>query len=260
MTVPPATRTRGREGAQALAAELSKLVSLPATWLTLGGTLVVNLILATAFATAGLQGSTGTKSAVDIGLASIGYAQAGFVVLGVLAACSEYTGGQIRTTLTAMPRRALQLTAKHLALAIVVFPAAASTAASGVVLTAGVLGGTAAPVTSDHVAGALSGVTAYLALTTLIGAAVGALVRRTLAAVVVLLGYLFVAGPLLRDHVPAAKYLPDSAGFAMWFPSARFPSASDAGAVTPAQGALLLVVWTAVLIAAGVLGYRRWDV
>ncbi|MBB2745879.1 UNVERIFIED_ORG: ABC-type transport system involved in multi-copper enzyme maturation permease subunit [Microbispora rosea subsp. rosea] len=254
MTVPPTTRTRDREGARALAAELSKLVSLPATWLTLGGTLAVNLILAIAFTIAGLRGSTGTGSTPDIGLASIGYAQAGFVVLGVLAACSEYTGGQIRTTLTAMPRRALQFTAKHVALAIVVLPAAAITAASGIVLAAGVLGDAAAPVTSGRVAGALSGVTAYLALTTLISAAVGALARQTLAAVVVLLGYLFIAGPLLRDHVSAAKYLPDSAGAAMWF-----PPADDAGAVTPVHGALLLMAWTAVLMAVVVLGYRRWD-
>ncbi|GIH59718.1 ABC transporter permease [Microbispora siamensis] len=255
MTVPPATRTRGREAAQALAAELSKLATLPATFLTLGGTFVVNLILAIAFTNAGLRDSTGTRSAPDIGLASIGYGQAGFVILGVMAACSEYVGGQIRTTLTAMPRRALQFTAKHVALAIVVLPAAAITAASGVALAAGVLGDTAAPVTSGRVAGALGGVTAYLALTTLISAAVGALVRRTLAAVVVLLGYLFIAGPLLRDHVPAARYLPDSAGFAMWFPPAE-----DAGAVTPVHGGLLLMAWTVVLIAVVVLGYRRWDV
>ncbi|MEV4297535.1 ABC transporter permease [Microbispora rosea] len=251
----PATRTGGREAAQALAAELSKLVSLPATWLTLLGTLVVNQALAIAYTTAGLRGSTGTASAPDIGLASIGYAQAGFVILGVLAACSEHIGGQIRITLAAMPRRALQFTAKHLALAIVALPAAAITAASGVVLAAGVLGDTAARVTSDRVGGALSGVTAHLVLTTLISAAVGALVRRTLAAVVVLLGYLFIAGPLLRDHVPAARYLPDSAGVALWF-----PPGDDTGAVTPVHGALLLTAWTVVLIVAVVLVYRRRDI
>ncbi|MEW9531744.1 hypothetical protein [Microbispora sp. NPDC049125] len=254
-TVPaPPVRTRGREAAQALTAELSKLVSLPATWLTAGGALAVNLILTIAFTAAGLRGSTGTKSALDVGLASIGYAQAGFVVLGVLAACSEYTGGQIRTTLTAMPRRALQFTAKQLAVAIVVLPAAAITAASGVMLTAGALGDTATPVTSGHVAGTLSGVTAYLVLTTSISVAVGVLVRQTLAAVVVLLGYLFVAGPLLRDHAAAAKYLPDSAGSAMWF-----PVAGNSDAVTPAHGALLLTAWTVVLIAVALLGYRRRD-
>ncbi|MEV7807330.1 hypothetical protein AB0O28_30725 [Microbispora sp. NPDC088329] len=251
----PAARTRGRDAARALAAELSKLVSLPATWLTLGGAAAVNLILTFAFALAGLRGATGTTSAVDIGLASIGYTQAGFVVLGVLAACSEYDGGQIRTTLTAMPRRALQLTAKHLAVVIVVLPAAAITAASGVVFATGVLGDTAAPMTPDRVAGALSGATGCLVLTTSIGTAVGALVRRTLAAVVVLLGYFFVAGPLLRDHTPVARYLPDSAGFALWF-----PAADEAGAVTPAQGALLLTAWAIVSIVVAVSAYHRRDV
>ena len=249
-----ATRPRGWEAAQALAAELSKLRSLPATWLTLAGTLAVNLILAAAFTAAGLSGSTGTNRATDIGLASISYAQAGFVILGVLATCSEYSGGQIRTTLIAMPRRALQLTAKHLALAIVVLPAAAITAASGVVLTTVVLGDTAVPTTPGHVARVLIGATAYLAFMTLISAAVGALVRRTLAAVVVLLGYFFIVGPLLRDLTDAAKYLPDTAGFAMWF-----PVADSTSAVTPAQGALLLAAWTILLIAGAVLGYRRWD-
>ena len=247
-------RTRGREAAQALAAELSKLVSLPSTWLTLAGTLAVNLILALAFAVAGLQGSTGTMSVIDIGLASISYAQAGFVISGILAACSEYTGGQIRITLTAMPRRTLQLTAKHLALAIVALPAAAVTAAAGIILTAVMLGGTAEPLTVGQVAGALSGATGYLVLITLASAAVGALVRKTLTAVVVLLGYFFIVGPLLRDRLPAAKYLPDSAGFAMWF-----PNADASAAVTPGQGALLLTAWTALLIVVALLGYRRRD-
>ncbi|GII84537.1 hypothetical protein Ssi03_25270 [Sphaerisporangium siamense] len=249
----PATRTRGREAAQALAAELSKLMSLPAAWHTLAGTLVVNLLLSAALATAGRGGSTGARGALDVGLASVGYAQAGFVVLGVLAACSEYTGGQIRTTLTAMPRRTLQLTAKHLALAIVVLPAAAATVTSGVV-TAGVLGGTAAPVSPGHLARALIGVTAYLTLTTLLSAAVGALVRRTLAAVVMLQAYYFIVGPLLRDRTQAARYLPDTAGLAM-----GFPVSGGTGAVTPAHGALVLTAWTIVLIALAMLTYRRWD-
>ncbi|MBP2706401.1 hypothetical protein JOL79_21560 [Microbispora sp. RL4-1S] len=249
---PPVTRSHGREAARALAAELSKLVSLPATWLTLGGTLAANPILAIAFTNAARHGPTGPRSAPDVGLTSIAYVQAGFVVLGVLAACSEYEGGQIRTTLTAMPRRSLQFAAKHLAVAIVALPAAAITAASGVVLAAGALGGTAAPTTAGHVVRTLSGAAAYLALWTLIGVAVGALVRQTLPAVVAVLGYLFIAGPLLRAQASAARYLPDSAGSAMW-------SSVDGGAVAPARGALLVSAWTIGLIAVALLGYRRRD-
>ncbi|MFI0418868.1 hypothetical protein [Spongiactinospora sp. 9N601] len=231
--------------ARALAAELSKLLSLPATWLTIAGTLAANLVLAVAFAQAALRGTAATRDVVDVGLASIGYAQAGFVVLGVLAACSEYVGGQVRTTLAAMPHRARQLAAKHLATAIVTLPAAALTAVSGVALTALVLGDTPATF------GPILGVTGYLLLTTLIGVAAGALARRTLVAVAVLLGYFFVAGPLLRDNLDLAKYLPDTAGAAMWFPAR--------GALTPAQGALVLTAWTAALIAVALAGHHRRD-
>ncbi|RBQ15013.1 ABC transporter permease [Spongiactinospora rosea] len=223
--------------ARALAAELSKLLSLRATWLALGGTLAANLLLAVAFA------QTAPRDVVDAGLAPIGYTQAGFVVLGVLAACSEYVGGQIRTTLTAMPRRARQLAAKHLATAIVALPAAAIMAVSGVALTALVLGD--APTTFAPIVG----VTGYLLLTTLIGVAAGALARRTLVAVAVLLGYLFVVGPLLRDNLALSKYLPDTAGAAMWFP----------GPLAPAQGALVLTGWTAVLVAVALAGHHRRD-
>lgn len=90
-----------------LGAELDKLLTLPMTWLTLMGTFILNLVLAAAFTSIGLQGAAGTQSLLNIGFSSMGYLQAGFVMLGILAACSEYAGGQIRTTLTTMPWRGL---------------------------------------------------------------------------------------------------------------------------------------------------------
>ena len=107
-----------------LGAELEKLVTIPLIWLTLMGTFILNLFLAPAFTSAGLQGAAGTQSILKIGLASMGYLQAGFIILGILATCSEYTGGQIRTTLTTIPWRGFQLSTKHLALAIVTIPMA----------------------------------------------------------------------------------------------------------------------------------------
>ncbi len=125
-----------------LRAELDKIVTLPLIWLTLIGTFVFNLVLAAAFTSAGLQGAAGTpaglqgaagtQSILNLGLASMGYLQAGFIILGILVTCSEYTGGQIRTTLTTIPWRGFQLSTKHLALAIVTIPMAFIIAASGV--------------------------------------------------------------------------------------------------------------------------------
>jgi len=249
-----AVRSRRRETVQAIAAELSKLSSLPAIWLTLGGTLCIHLLLAAALASAEMQQATGMQNTLDVWLASISYTQAGFVILGILAACSEYTGGQNRTTPTAMPRRGLQLVTAQLALTIVVFPAAAIIAAAGVVLAANILGGELAAVSSGRVVAAVAGATGYLALTTLISAAVGVLLRRTLPATVVVLGYYFIVGPLLREWVTQAKYLPDTAGLAMWF-----PQSDNAGALSLSQGAILLIAWTLVTSAVAMTVYRKRD-
>ncbi|OXS52653.1 ABC transporter permease [Cohnella sp. CIP 111063] len=247
-------RPHSREFVQALAAELSKLWSLPAVWLTLGGSLILNLVLAAAFVSAGLQDLTGTPNALDIGLASISYIQAGYIVLGIVASCSEYTGGQIRTTLTAMPRRSLQLIAAHLALMIVVVPAALITATSGVLLAAIALGDASAPVELGSTVGILAGVTGYLGLTTLISASFGVLLRRTLPAAIVVLGYYFIAGPLLREQTAHAKYLPDTAGLAMWF-----PQPGDASALSPVHGATVLVAWTLGAFVVALAVYRKRD-
>ncbi|MGV2687220.1 ABC transporter permease, partial [Clostridium perfringens] len=120
---------------QILRAELDKLVTLSLTWLTLMGTFILNLLLAAAFTSVGLQGAAGTQSILNIGLSSMGYLQAGFIILGILATCSEYTGGQIRTTLTTIPWRGFQLSTKYLALAIITVPMAFIIAASGVLYT-----------------------------------------------------------------------------------------------------------------------------
>ncbi len=46
-----------RKITQILGAELDKLVTLPLIWLTLIGTFILNLVLAAAFTSAGLQGA-----------------------------------------------------------------------------------------------------------------------------------------------------------------------------------------------------------
>lgn len=248
----PKTPPYGQELRRAITAELSKLGSLPITWITLGGTFIINLILAFAFSNAALQGIVSIESTLQIGLAPISYAQAGFMVFGILTACSEYNGGQIRTTLTAMPRRGIQLFAALLSLTIVIIPVRFVVSASGLLLTQIIYGGTTAPFVWGNLVSSLLGVTAYLTLTTIISTAIGILFRRILPAVAVVLGYYFIVGPLIRDYAAFAKYLPDTAGVVMWFP----PSDST---LTPMQGGILLAAWTLfVIIIAGML-YRKRD-
>jgi hypothetical protein len=142
--------------------ELLKLVTLPALALTVGLTWAVTALIT--FAAAGAENP-------------IPLARAGFLVLGVLAAASEYEGGQLRTTLLGTPRRARLQLVKTLVLALVTAPVAVVTV---------LLAGRGDPV--------------YLVLITLIAAGVTTVLRHAPAGVVVVLGYYFLLGPLVRDR------------------------------------------------------------
>ncbi|KZS48866.1 hypothetical protein AWU65_24490 [Paenibacillus glucanolyticus] len=245
-----------RKITQILGAELDKLVTLPLIWLTLMGTFIVNLVLAAAFTSVGLQGAAGTQSILNIGLASMGYLHAGFIILGILAACSEYTGGQIRTTLTTIPWRGFQLSTKYLALAIITIPVAFIIAASGVLYAFIMLRDTAAVIRVDTMIVTLVGATGYLTLTTLLSAAIGALLRRTTPALVVLLGYYYVVSPLSRDFLPSIRnYFPDTAGYYMYMP----PSSDELNVLTPMQGTGISMLWTLIFVTVAIVFYRKRD-
>ncbi|WP_163582850.1 ABC transporter permease [Gracilibacillus saliphilus] len=237
-------------------AELDKLVTLPLVWLTLMCTFILNLVLAAAFTTAGLRGAAGTQSILNIGLAPMGYLQAGFIILGILATCSEYTGGQIRTTLITIPWRGFQLSTKHLALAIVTIPMAFIIAASGVLYAFIMMRDTALVIEIDNMIKTLVGATGYLTLTTLLSAAIGALFRRTTPALVVLLGHYFIVSPLLRDFLPSIKnYFPDTAGYYMYMS----PPSNEINILTPMQGAGISMLWTLIFITVAIVFYRKRD-
>lgn len=185
------------------------------------------------------------------------YLQAGFIILGILAACSEYTGGQIRTTLTTMPWRGFQLIMKHLALAVITIPAAFIIAASGMLYTFIRMRDTAAGgLEIVSMMETLAGATGYLTLTTLLSAAMGVLFRRTTPALVVLLGYYYVVNPLTRDFLPGlTKYFPDTAGSFMYVPT----SPDETNVLTPLQGTGILISWTLIFISVAIVFYRRRD-
>ena len=245
-----------RKITQILGAELDKLVTLPWIWLTLIGTFILNLVLAAAFTSVGLQEAAGTQSILNIGLASMGHLQAGFIILGILATCSEYTGGQIRTTLTTIPWRGIQLSTKHLALAIITIPAAFTIAASGVLYTFIMMRDTAVVIEIGTMIETLVGATGYLTITTLLSAAIGALLRRTTPALVVLIGYYFIVSPLSRDFLPSIKnYFPDTAGYYMYLS----PSPDEINVLTPIQGTGISMLWALIFITVAIVFYRKRD-
>ncbi|MFF9346321.1 hypothetical protein [Streptomyces sp. NPDC014734] len=165
-------------------AELSKLLSLPAVWITLAALLALSPALGAV---------AGPRSAP--------YTSIGFLVLGVIAVTSEYGGGQARTTAMAMPRRLPHRIASTAALLTLTLPAAAGCAS-----TTHLASGHSTAVTT------LPATTAGLALAALLASAAGLLLRHAHGTIALLVGYFTFVGPLLRARFPGvADVLPDVA-------------------------------------------------
>ncbi len=247
-----------RKVKQILGAELYKLVSLPLIWFALVGTFIFNLILTAAFTSNNPSGTIGTEGILGIGLASMSYLQAGFIILGILAACSEYAGGQIRTTLTTMPWRGFQLTTKYLALVMITIPAAFIMVTSGILYALIMLREETTGIEINTMIKTLTGATGYLTLTTLISAATGTLLRRTVPALVVLLGYYIIISPLFRVfqfQTSVVNYFPETAGYYMYMP----PSVDETATLTQIQGTGILLLWVLLFIAVAIVFYRKRD-
>ncbi|MBW4838043.1 MAG: ABC transporter permease [Paenibacillaceae bacterium] len=180
----------------------------------------------------------------------------GFMILGILATCSEYNGGQIRTTLAAMPWRGLQFITKHIAVAIITIPAAFLMVASSVLYTWIRMRDVAVEFEIDDLIEVLAGATGYLTLSTLLSAAIGVLLRRTTPALVILLGHYFIVSPLVANsQLKYKNVLPDTAGAYMYMA----PSSEQLNSLTPLQGTGVFIIWTLVFVVVALVVYRDVD-
>lgn len=186
-------------------------------------------------------------------------AQVGFGVLGVLAIGSEYSSGQIRTTLTAVPQRLRVLAAKSAAVA-------GTAIATGLVavFAAFFVGQTILSERNIDVTladpGVLRGLLAagvFLGLVALFGLGVAAITRHTAAAVGVLFSVFFVA-PLAVGALPSPweervyPYMLSELGQQM------YGLHQQSGALSPGTASIACVSYAAVALSlAGVLISRR---
>lgn len=166
-----------------VSAELIKLRTLPAVRITLA----VTILAMAGFAAAGT------------GLRAVDYGQLGFIAFGVLAAASEYSSGQIRTSLTSVPHRTVLLAGKVLAYLVVAIPASllAVTGFSGI---------------------RVLGATVYLTLIGLLSLATAVILRGLVGTITLMTTLVLVVSPLLAPVVSLAKYLPDQAGTQLYQP------------------------------------------
>ena len=250
---------RQEEGGVALhrvvRSEWTKLRSLRSTWATLGLAALVALGLAAAIgsnlSSGEPDGGFGADPTAAV-LAGTGLAALVLGVLGALQVSGEYATGTITASLTAVPARWPVLSAKAVVLVAVVAPLALALSAGSLWIGSLVVDG-GLPFSW----GAVLGSTGYLTAVALLGLGTAALLRRSAAAITVLVALVFVLPPLL-PLLPwgfvetATNYFPSAAGESL--------SATVAGtaALSDAAAAGTLAAWALVpLLVGGVLLQRR---
>lgn len=165
-----------------------------------------------------VTGHWATMSAADrAGFDPVGDPLSGFQfgelalgALGVLAVSTEYATGMIRSTLIATPRRAVVYTAKALTLGLFALLASELCAFAAFFLGQLVLRRQHlnVSVTAPHVLRAITFAGLYMAVVTMVGFGLGALIRHTAGAMAAMFALVFLTYPAARAF-EGSSYLPD---------------------------------------------------
>lgn len=276
-TAAPRTAGRGVTLPRVVAAEWTRLTSLRSTWWVAAVTVAVSGALTHLGATAS-SGDPGFDPHAALGDGLV-LAQVGPLVLGVLVGAGEHTTGTFRSTFVAVPRRWPVLAAQVLVTAASGLLLGLLTVAAAVVGVLPAAASRAIPLdlTADGVPHVLAGTVLLLVGFALLGLAVGALVRRTVPALVTTLGVVLVlpvvlllAADLGTDPMApydptertaaatVATFLPATAGQITTMPpgSGGLDGGPDLGAL---GGGLVLAAWVAAPLAAAAVRLRTRD-
>ena len=261
----------GRAGlGGALRSEFTKIRSVRSTYWTLLVLLVVSVGIGAAISAGtaanwsrmspASQASFDPTQASVAGLFYLG--QLVIVVLGAMTLTAEYSTGMIRTSLTAMPRRAVVYAAKAIVFAIVALVVTFAAAFISFFLGQALLSSThdTATLSQPNVLRAVVGSALYVTMCGLFAFAVGAMLRHTAGAITSVIGVLFVI-PILVHLLPQSWYqdivrwLPDAAGRALSVtvgpPPPNLFSAWNQYAV--------FAIYTAILLVVGAVLFRKRD-
>ncbi|MDV6011280.1 hypothetical protein [Haloechinothrix sp. LS1_15] len=173
------------------------------------------------------------------------------LLLGIIAVTGEFRHQTATPTFLATPRRDRVIAAKLVAYAVVGVVFGALTLLVAIAIAAPWLAAidTELSLTQHGVPGTMAGVIAAVALYTLLGVGIGALVRNQIAAVVGALVYLFVIEAFVRGLPVVRDYYPYSPGGASEALTATTDPVIEH--VQPWQGGLLLAGYALVFCALG---------
>ena len=240
----------------AVHAEFTKLrTTAGPAWLLLACVAVTVALGAAVTAAMSCPGNGCGLDSVRLSLAGVHLGQAPVAILAVLVISGEHSSGLIRTTLTAVPRRAVVLAAKASVLALAVAAAGGAAFLASLLVARAVLPGNGYPPPSfadGPTVRAYAGSVLYLVLVALLGLGAGAAVRDSAAAVGAVLGLLYLPAILALSVGNAhwqrllERAAPMNAGLAV-------QSTTDAGW----SGLAVLAAWAAGALLAGALLLHR---
>ena len=261
----PATVAGPVSQARVIRAEAAKLRALRSTWWCGLSAVVLIVGLGAAIAEGGAPYKVTAANTAAMGISDsllgLLLAQLLLGVIGVLAFSGEYGTGMIRATLAVVPSRLPVLWAKLIVLAGLVLPVTLLCAVADF-FTAAALesarGGSVLSLTEPGVLRTVVGSSLYLTVVVIIGLALGALLRKTAAALAVFAAVFFVV-PIVVAYLPHSitgfvPYLPANAGGALWG-----NLLTNGRELSPWAGFAVLCGYAVVLTAAAAWRLRRRD-
>ena len=250
--------------------EWTKIRSLRSTYWTFMVTAGLTIGLGSLFSLGRTSGRSSGRDPLTANFNAAGFAfnamflsQLAIGVLGVLVITAEYSSGMIRTSFTAVPQRGSLLAVKATVFALVTFVVATLTAfltffSSQAILNRGTLK-LGVSITSPHALRIVIGASLYLTVCSLLGVALGALLRSTAAAVTALAGLLFIL-PILMNFLPVswhrdaiAQWLPSNAGIQI------IEKTTQPLQLSPWAGLAVFAGWVVLAFAAALVLLRRRD-
>jgi ABC-type transport system involved in multi-copper enzyme maturation permease subunit len=247
--------------ARVLRSEWHKLWTLRSTWITLIVTSALTAAMGAGLGAAYDGSGEGEMDTVLFVLLGTQFAQINLGVLGILATAGEYSTGQIRATMTAVPRRLPVLWSKAAVLAAVAFPLTLATNLLTFPLAQCFLSGTdqSASLGDPGVLRALAGNAAGLTLLAVLALGIGALVRSVPMAIGAFIGLVMIL-PEILAMLPY-EIVDDAVRH---FPGKALEALTTAqpmpGATSPGAALLAMLLWTAVTLAVAATVLRRRDV
>ncbi len=216
-----------------LCSEAKKLATLPAMHIAAGSTIVFSAVVSMVFRSR--FGDQGLFISTDVLRIVPDYISIGLIVFGSLSSSHEYSGGQIMTSLVALPQRSMLAATKSAVVVVASYSLSLVSMAVSAVLTQDSLG--------VQVLSIVLNSSVHLTIMTMLSFYLGLLIRSIVPTLTISLVVLVVAPPML---MPVA-------GWVKWFPSelssGQFVAAHPVFTISTV---VPLLCWIVFIMAAGI--------